>query len=448
MTKTITFFIIFVGISESEIICPKQSWTPLKNVTEKGSWSFLILTNFSLSKTMVQVDLHKTMQYQCRNEDAIELSASQGFRYSRQDQGKLEQKLNFTTSVETCKLDCNNTANRIGFCNLECIYDNEVPLTVKVRYRRGVYRGGNREWEQWEEIGQFPYFYKNCNKLYWSSWTETSNCSSSALTTFARSCADCNGNGVQPKYCEGNFTKQTQCQPLWGPWGKAGPCEVIACSSTGERVRSRRCLYGDGSESADPQLCSNQPAIMKEQCNGINYFSECKQFSFTDFDNISVYVYICVGVGIFFIFGISLSYWCGKKRRSNIDCKTKSTTANALNIEHHVYDQIQKNKDRDGRISPQDKSTLTLPQYCSMQQYTNAKPAPNSQSAQTNYKPPTTNQSINHLQPEMLTSTFLGYDQTFSQNEYELPTYVGLLGAQTQISADSAGYVILDRDNR
>ena len=312
MITKIAFLFVLVGISESGINCPKQFWTPLKNDTEEGSWSFSIPTQYATSITMVHVKMYKSMSYRCRNENAVELSASLHFQYSREDRGKIEQKLNFTTSVETCKLGCNTTASIIGFCSLECISDVEVPLTVEVRHSRRMIGGSNREWRQWEETGQFTYLYKNCNKLYWSSWTETSNCTSSAQTTFARSCVDCDGDGVQPKYCKGNFTKQTQCQPIWGPWGEAGPCKVSLCNSTGEQVRSRLCLYGDGSQSSDTRLCSNQSSTMKQQCawDRKQQAAACQQAQSEEggeSNNTSVYVGIGIAVLLILVLGLGLT---------------------------------------------------------------------------------------------------------------------------------------------
>ena len=326
MITKIVFLFVLVGIAESGIICPKQSWTPLKNVTEEGSWSFSIPTNYSMSKTMVYVKMLKSLRYRCPNEDAVEMSSSQGFRYRRQDQGKIQQSFNFTISVETCKLACSDVTNRIGFCNLECINDIKVPLTVEVRYRRSFNHGGSKQWAQWEETGQFSFLFKNCNKLYWSSWTETSNCTLSAQTTFARSCVDCDGDGVQPKYCEGNFTKQTQCQPLWGAWGEAGPCKLIACNSTGERVRSRLCLYGDGSEPADSQLCSNQSSIVKEQCAGDakQQATACQQTqSAGGGQSANTSVYVGIGIAVLLILALGFGFAAVRWR-----CRQKIKTEN------------------------------------------------------------------------------------------------------------------------
>ena len=264
------------------------------------------------------------MRYRCPNENEVELSASQGFRYWRQDRGKIEQKLNFTTSVETCKLGCNATAN-IGFCNLQCISDVEVPLTIEVRHSRSRIGGSTKAWRHWEETGQFTYLYKNCNKLYWSNWAETSNCTSSAQTTFKRSCVDCDGDGVQPKYCEGNFTEQIQCQPLWGSWSQEGLCKVIFCNLTGERVRSRRCLYSDGSQSPDTQLCSNQSAVVKEHCVGDakQQAAACLQTQSAEggqSDNTGVYIYIGIAVSLILVlgFGLAAVRWrCHQKAQAN-----------------------------------------------------------------------------------------------------------------------------------
>ena len=49
---------------------------------------------------MIPVETQKTVRYRCPNEDAFELSASEGIRYSRQDQRKVnKQNFNFTLEL-------------------------------------------------------------------------------------------------------------------------------------------------------------------------------------------------------------------------------------------------------------------------------------------------------------------------------------------------------------
>ena len=184
----------------------------------------------------------------------------------------------------------------------------------------------------------FSYVEKNCDKFYWSSWTETFNCLTSSKKTYTRKCVDCDGEDFKFKInCPGETTKAEQCYPSWSTWvtrncsatncnlteestktwdcffenkteafnanlcwknlksinvlckpkwgnleilcrpfwsmWMTGNCSGIYCNSTGKRVRTRNCLYGDGSNSASNKLCSNQANTKIEQC--ITNFSHC-----------------------------------------------------------------------------------------------------------------------------------------------------------------------------
>ena len=134
---------------------------------------------------------------------------------------------------------------------------------------------------------------------------------------------------------------QEDCQPIWSKWIAVGPCVVTGCSlTTGERKKSRECLYGDGSETMNYDLCSNNSAIVTEQCNSVKLSSDCKQFSFNTSDSTGVYI----GVGLFFTILVSLVYCCWRKKQQNIADRIKHSSTNIpIDIEHHVYNQIQRN---------------------------------------------------------------------------------------------------------
>ena len=114
MITKIAFLFVLFNISKSEIICPKQSWTPFKMSQKKNLGRF----RYQFPQGLVQFF---SLPYRCPINDVIELSAIQEFQNSRQDiLHKInEQNSKFTTSIKTCKLDCNNVSNIIDFCNLQ-----------------------------------------------------------------------------------------------------------------------------------------------------------------------------------------------------------------------------------------------------------------------------------------------------------------------------------------
>ena len=111
----------------------------------------------------------------------------------------------------------------------------------------------------------FNYNNKNCDKAYWTSWSQVTNCSNSRLRVFTRIAKDCDQIPFPNNYCVNGYIKKKEepCQPLWSEW------VTIFCNSTNntmkEQVRTRKCLYGDGSKTNNTGLCSNESAIITEQ---------------------------------------------------------------------------------------------------------------------------------------------------------------------------------------
>ena len=111
----------------------------------------------------------------------------------------------------------------------------------------------------------FNYNNKNCDKVYWTSWSQVTNCSNSRSRVFTRTAKDCDQIPFPSTYHVNGYLKKKEepCQPLWSEW------VTIFCNSTNstikEQVRTRKCLYGDGSETSNTRLCSNQSAIITEQ---------------------------------------------------------------------------------------------------------------------------------------------------------------------------------------
>ena len=84
---------------------------------------------------------------------------------------------------------------------------------------------------------------------------------------FLRIAKDCDQIPFPSNYHVNGYIKKKEepCQPLWSEW------VTVFCNLTNntmkEQVRTRKCLYGDGSETNNSGLCSNQSAIIsKEKC--------------------------------------------------------------------------------------------------------------------------------------------------------------------------------------
>jgi len=61
---------------------------------------------------------------------------------------------------------------------------------------------------------QIPILEKNCDKLYWSDWVETTNCSSTKLSNYTRLCVNCDGKAVEEDLkplCNGTERKVDTC---------------------------------------------------------------------------------------------------------------------------------------------------------------------------------------------------------------------------------------------
>ena len=287
MTKIIIkhFFFVFtmISFSRNAIICPQYWWTEYKTVVE-GPWSFVVKIVGS-HRQEVNFVVRRVTDYQCSNDNDVE------FRTSRREQtfrpSWFRSSNIFSRSFsETCKQECDSQN-----------------ITVQIEYYNGYY-------EEWYQLGDFTYVYKNCDKLHWTNWIETTNCSISRERNYVRNCADCDGDSVDEKYCNGNPTMQEDCQPTWGAYIEDGPCVVTGCNpNAGEQIKRRECTYGDGSKATNPKLCSNQSTRVVEQCTNNTLPTECTAdtSSATEFDNTSLYIGIGIALALIVIFCIVLA---------------------------------------------------------------------------------------------------------------------------------------------
>jgi len=260
---------LFLPFNTATSKCPMH-WTVLKKVVE-GPWSISSSSNLR----SLELTINRITEYQCSDDKGVKFQTSRdegnvqniyGPSWFRNDRFKYR-------FFDVCERDCNSSNVDVYF------------------YYQRYYIGST-----WTELGKFKYLYKNCNKLYWTSWVETANCSSSSKSEYRRFCYDCDGDDAHQSYCEGNSSRLENCRPLWGSWDASRPCTVISCIPlAGEQVKKRECLYVDGSKVSDVQLCSNQSAIMTEQCVNINASTECV----SDQDGAkSANFYIGVGIAV------------------------------------------------------------------------------------------------------------------------------------------------------
>ena len=63
----------------------------------------------------------------------------------------------------------------------------------------------------------FNYNNKNCDKVYWTSWSQMTNCSNSRLRVFTRTTKDCDQIPFPSNYRVNGYLKKKDepCQPLW-----------------------------------------------------------------------------------------------------------------------------------------------------------------------------------------------------------------------------------------
>ena len=160
--------------------------------------------------------------------------------------------------------------SEFGTCEHKC---SEKQETIWVRYikdrKKFCESGCDSLSDQSDILVSFVYTNKNCNIMNFSNWTRTTSCSSTQKSEYTRSCLDCDNDRVDQNFCFGNPEKYEKCQLIWSEWSEAGPCVISGCNSTGVRIKTKKCLYEDGSEASSAQLCSNKSStIMREECVG------------------------------------------------------------------------------------------------------------------------------------------------------------------------------------
>ena len=185
-------------------------------------------------------------------------------------------------------------------------------------------------------MSSFNYNNKNCDKAYWSSWSQMTNCSNSRLRVFTRTAKDCDQMRFPSKYRVNNYLKKKDepCQPLWSEW------VTIFCNLTNntmkEQVRTRKCLYGDGSKTNNTELCSNESAIITEQkCLDATKKSSTKKLNA---NNNIIYIGVAVFSLVFFTIGKLMLIFQSRAHKKN--------KMNHIQINNDLYAVVTKKEKR------------------------------------------------------------------------------------------------------
>ena len=328
MMKTLLILTLLVSV-RSQIHCPQQSWAQYKNVWE-GSWSFRLPP--SGNNEPVRFRLGRITSYTCTGNNLQFVTT----RYAT---------VGFRQNVNSDNYQIFYTNLNINDCTQQC---DSISITVTLEFSRRLFNNPGQEvWSPAAPFDSFVFVKKNCDKLYWTSWATTSNCRTSRQIVWVRNCTDCDGDYVDPQYCNGRFSSQTQCQPVWNEWSEAGDCVATRCNSTGERLRTRKCLYGDGSEASNVQLCSNASSNMTETCTVNITSNDCAFSPNKSSMDSNLGLYIGVGVAaalvvILFVVVAVVLYRRGmrcysKNKRTDSDLSPYATVNPTTEEEPPVY---------------------------------------------------------------------------------------------------------------
>ena len=199
--------------------------------TTWASYAQVIERDFSRSNN--RFGIKRETQYKCDQNDVF-------FRSRR-------ALLDYSPGLNSCR------NSELGNCTGKC---NQKNVTITVVCNNFDY----------SYIQTLSYTLKNCDKLYWTGWSITGSCLTSRHRVYMRRCVDCDGNQfLYQNYCPGQTSRLEECRPTWTSWVREG-CRSMSCNSFGQQRRLRSCLYSDGSKANNTLLCSNQLAIMIEQC--------------------------------------------------------------------------------------------------------------------------------------------------------------------------------------
>ena len=250
--KIFLYHVLFtLALCTSTLKCP-NSWTVYKVVDEK-SWTLT-----SSSRNSGKCGIQRTTRYKCSNDYAIEFSTERKLFHKRYNWKLADMKcFIYEFNLKSCKDNCKSKN-----VNVERRHQTKGGRT----YLNDSFSDYIEGWTQWTFFDNVPLLLKNCDKLYWTSWVEKTTCTLSLQKLYSRSCVDCDNHRVHYNYCDADHTKQENCNHFWSEWTE-GPCVLTACNSRGELTKNRQCLFGDNKEASD-HLCSNSLTVLKEDCLG------------------------------------------------------------------------------------------------------------------------------------------------------------------------------------
>ena len=170
----VCLFIALFSLAFGQFACPQTSWTTYKN-------SYLLIQSTKTQNFFAR--FYRNIDYNCVEENFSALKTSYYYNiYWRTDTymcevpGKIECSGRCRSKTVTTRLKCDRWSSDIG--------SNKQRI-------------------------------KNCDFLFWTTWSSTVNCSLSNSISYTRSCVDCDYDVVGSQYCDGNATKTEECPPSW-----------------------------------------------------------------------------------------------------------------------------------------------------------------------------------------------------------------------------------------
>ena len=318
-------------------------------------------SNCSSSWTEYKTVREVSLRYSSENENEFKVNRTTRFRCS--NDSIIQFKTHWTTREE---FDENVQNFEIIGTDIQtsCLGENceNIMLQVSVDFQTRLWRFCCLcilpAWTEWSSSISGNYFFavKNCDKLYWTNWIETTSCSTSTVIIRRRTCMDCDGDALEQKYCDatGHAVDENDCNHYWGNWTE-WPCVTTGCNTVGERVRTRQCLYDEGREVTDVRLCSNgnESAIMKKKCTNRTIPAEClsQTSSVTNNAEINKGFYFGIGVAVALIVILCILLVIMRYRRLKSTQFLPTNTANPNQSSYELANATVKVSEQSDNVS-------------------------------------------------------------------------------------------------
>ena len=252
------------------------------------------------------------------------LSSKHSFRVRRSTEYKCFKNIvQFRTTRSLAVLSNLKWIYTSGFgeCNQQC---NKKNLSITVTFQQ--YNPDRFLKIEWNDT--FIYVNKNCDKLYCLNLIKTANSSTLPQHVNAGRYVDCDGEVfLFQKNCTCSNVESDQCQPFWSAW-VAGECISTNCNVTGERVKTRKCLYDNESEAFSSFRCSHNYGVIKEPCYTTG--TECESFV----TNHTLLISVIFGMIITLLLACVIAFQFHKRRTK---AKQSRTTTDHSYVEINDY---------------------------------------------------------------------------------------------------------------